>query len=202
MPGELLGVRAEFLDGGSLPVIRAQHRAYVVQARGRLPTAVEERARRRGAHANAQRIRLHQPCGDQRTHERVAGASAALVWSRAVHDAVDEECAGALLPAWTPAYADLPPDPLESENPPGVELELLSLPKPIELTSGLGWQQMTMDIPIGQRMSQEPPALAKRQAQPELGRMSPYSGDDFAPVASALLSLVRHLAHECEEPTH
>ena len=86
--------------------------------------------------------------------------SAALVWSRAVHDAIDEECAGALLPAWTPAYADLLPDPLESENPPGVELELLRLPKPIELASGLGWQQMTMDIRIGQRMSQEPPSLA------------------------------------------
>ena len=202
MPGDLLGVRAQFLDGGSLPVIGTQHRAYIVQARGRLPTGVEERSGRRRAHADAQRIRLHQPCGDQRTHERVAGASAERFWSRAVHDAVHDEGAGALLPAWTPAYADLLPDPLESENPPGVELELLRLPKPIELTSGLGWQQMTMDIPIGQRVSQEPPSLAKRQAQPELGRMSPYSGNDFAPVAAALLSVLRNLAHESKEPAH
>ena len=138
MRSELLGVPAEFLDVGSLPLIGAQHRAYVVQARGREPTGVEERSDRRGAHASAERIRLHQPCGDQRTHERIAGASAALVWFRAVDDAIDEECAGALLPAWTPAYADLLPDPLESENPPGVERELMRLPKPIELTSGHG----------------------------------------------------------------
>ena len=114
----------------------------------------------RRVHARAERIRLHPPCGNQRTHEWVARASAVLVWSRAVHDAVDEECAGALLPARTPAYADLLPDPLESENPTRVELELLRLLKPFELTSRLGWQQMTMDIPIGQRMSQEPPSLA------------------------------------------
>src|SRR5215470_12326816 len=54
MSGDLLGVLAEFLDGGSLPVIGAQHRTYVVQARGRLPTGVEERSGRRRAHADAQ----------------------------------------------------------------------------------------------------------------------------------------------------